>query len=615
VWLRERLVQDSMTKSTLKWISFVVLTVTFLSLSPQLRFWLFRGAQWHGAYVTLDGDEFLYSAYINALIDGRPRKNDPFSGRSDNPKAPLPESTFSIQFVPPFVIASLAKTFHASASTAFIVLMGAAGFLAASALFALLIFIVKDNRIAAVGTLAVVCFGTAAAGQGLLRLLIVGDASVGLMFLRRYQPAATFFLFFVFCLFVWRGLLAENQTRAVSHAAIAGGCLALLIFSYLYLWTAAFAWIACVGVLWACVRRREARRAITVVGMIAASAVLVFCLYGYLVSHRSANLTETQTLISTHQPDLGRVPEFIGFVTLAGFIFGARCRRISTDDPRLIFGLSFALLPLLLFNQQVITGKSIQAFHFQDFIANYVAVLALVVLVSFWARSLRPRMFVWMSVLCLLWGVIEVDLPAQARYTSDLVNDEMIPTLSRLKEFAEEDGTWSSLQNEGKAPSAVFSPHSEVMRLLPTWTPYGPLLGLGSLDFGTASRSEKRVYIYLYYGGVTTQRFADLLNGTSDDGFMNYYTRSAVFGHERVLPKLTYHFQPIQPSEIAEQVRFYDSYIASFSREEALKYPIAYLIVRADTSFDFSHIDLWYERDPGELVGSYYLYRLKFRVQ
>ena len=36
------------------------------------------------------------------------------------------------------------------------------------------------------------------------------------------------------------------------------------------------------------------------------------------------------------------------------------------------------------------------------------------------------------------------------------------------------------------------------------------------------------------------------------------------------------------------------------------------LVTRAKT-FDFSHIDLWYERDAGERVGVYNLYRLKLR--
>ena len=147
-------------------------------------------------------------------MDGRTRRNDPFAGRDDNPKAPLPESTFSIQLVPPLVIASLAKIFRVSASTAFIVLMALAGLLASLSIFWLLFSISSDSRLTAVGTLLVLCFGTAAAGHGLVGVLLTGDASVGLLFLRRYQPAASFFLFFVFCTLTWRALTAESVWRS-----------------------------------------------------------------------------------------------------------------------------------------------------------------------------------------------------------------------------------------------------------------------------------------------------------------------------------------------------------------------------------------------------------------
>jgi hypothetical protein len=110
-----------------KWCALAVTAITFLSLMPQIHFWLVRGSQWRGAYTVLQLDEVLYSAYINALIDGRPRRNDPTTGQDDHPQAPLPESLFSIQFIPPYAIAFLARVFGASASTAFIVLMGAAG--------------------------------------------------------------------------------------------------------------------------------------------------------------------------------------------------------------------------------------------------------------------------------------------------------------------------------------------------------------------------------------------------------------------------------------------------------------------------------------------------------
>jgi hypothetical protein len=155
-----------MNRSSLKWCALVGIAITFLSLLPQLHLWLARGSQWHGAYAIVDGDEFLYSAYINALIDGRPRRNDPFTGRDDNPNAPLPESTFSIQFVPPLVIASLARACGASASTAFIVLIGAAGLLASVAVFLFVLCIKGGTRLYSAGGRFVVFFGGGAAGVG-----------------------------------------------------------------------------------------------------------------------------------------------------------------------------------------------------------------------------------------------------------------------------------------------------------------------------------------------------------------------------------------------------------------------------------------------------------------
>src|SRR5882724_9476484 len=114
---------------TFKYCALVVTAITFLSLVPQLRFWLARGSQWQGSYTILQPDEVIYSAYVNALIDGRPRRTDPSAGQDDHPQAPLPESLFSIQFIPPFIIAWLARACGASASTAFIVLGGVAGLL------------------------------------------------------------------------------------------------------------------------------------------------------------------------------------------------------------------------------------------------------------------------------------------------------------------------------------------------------------------------------------------------------------------------------------------------------------------------------------------------------
>src|SRR6266699_6955024 len=151
-----------------KWCAVACLAMVLLSLVPQIHRWIARGRDWNGAYVSPQGDEPLYSAYINALIDGRTRKNDPFAAKDSTPASPLPESTFSIQFIPPYVISFLARTFGASAATAMIAVLGAAGLLATLSVFWLLNSMVGDARIAAAGTLFVLCLGGLAGGHGLL---------------------------------------------------------------------------------------------------------------------------------------------------------------------------------------------------------------------------------------------------------------------------------------------------------------------------------------------------------------------------------------------------------------------------------------------------------------
>src|SRR6266545_29997 len=403
--------------------------VVLLSLLPQIHFWLVRGGNWNGAYATIQGDEFLYSAYINALIDGRPRRNDPFAGRDSTPASPLPESTFSIQFIPSYAIAGLARAFHLSASSAFIALLAIAGLLASLSIFWLLASITGDGKVAAVGVMFVVCLGALAGGQGILGLVLKpGVVFLGLPFLRRYQPAADLPLFFIFCALVWQALDPENKRRAWLYAALAGLILAVLIFSYLYLWTAAAAWLMCLAVLWLYLRsREERRRALALFIITAAIATVALMPYAYLVSHRATNLDEAQTMVLTHRPDLFRAPEIIGFVLLVLLVIAVRRGQVKRSEPRVILAASFALLPLLLFNQQIVTGRSMQPYHFESFIANYAVLISLVIVTTLFYQPIKRRSLLWIAVLCFLWGAIEVSMPIIANYRPNIAADQMVP--------------------------------------------------------------------------------------------------------------------------------------------------------------------------------------------
>lgn len=72
--------------------------VAIFGLYPQFAVWYERGQDWNGVFASNDLDEAAYASYLQALIDGRPRKNDPYSGRDQTPEDPQYESIFSIQF-------------------------------------------------------------------------------------------------------------------------------------------------------------------------------------------------------------------------------------------------------------------------------------------------------------------------------------------------------------------------------------------------------------------------------------------------------------------------------------------------------------------------------------
>src|SRR5262249_7262295 len=146
----------------------------------------------------------------------------------------------------------------------------------------------EDNQIAAAGVLFVLCFGGLAGGHALVGLLVkTTDLSMpSLPFLRRYQPAASFPFLLVLIGLVWHTLTAQTKRRSFLAALLAGVTLGLLIFSYLYLWTAAAAWLVCVGLLWFLLRPDDRRNLVYTLTIITAVTALVFVPYLYLVSHR-----------------------------------------------------------------------------------------------------------------------------------------------------------------------------------------------------------------------------------------------------------------------------------------------------------------------------------------
>jgi hypothetical protein len=352
---------------------------------------------------------------------------------------------------------------------------------------------------------------------------------------------------------------------------------------------------------------------LTTIGGITAVALVP---YFYLLSNRPATLDEQQTMILTHSPDLLRVHEILGAAILIVIVVGIRRRLIERSNPVMLYAASLALLPFIVFNQQILTGKTMQAFHYEISVVNYSTLVGLLITLTLFWKPVPRRLLAWMAALSFTWGLIVVALPARLIFVPFAVNaDKSVPVLRRLNELSKQDGTLADLQAKGQASTLVFSTSLPVIALLPTWTSQGTLLDAGGVDFGSVTREERKqfFYMHLYYSNADTEALRRVLNGGEDNPIMDRYARSMIFGHERITPALSLHFKPIQEDEVDQEVRAYQTYANSFSRAEVLKRPVAYAVAPVDENFDFANLDRWYERDAGERVGFFTLYRLKLR--
>src|SRR6478672_2730353 len=144
-----------------RWGIGAAVAVMLVSLIPQAYFMAQRGREWHGANAISHPDEVAYSAYLASLIRGHARRYDPFTGREQ-----VPESLFSVQFIPAYVAALPARVFGLRASHVFIILTPLCALASSLAIFWLFLLLTRDERFSAAAVLIVLGTGTFMAGQG-----------------------------------------------------------------------------------------------------------------------------------------------------------------------------------------------------------------------------------------------------------------------------------------------------------------------------------------------------------------------------------------------------------------------------------------------------------------
>jgi hypothetical protein len=583
LWISKAIISDG--KRGLKLALVTAFLMAIVTSIPQIHLWYVRGSEWNGSCAYSDWDELAYVAYTNALIDGRPRQNDPYSGKDSGEF----ESLFSIQFLPAYTVAIPAKLLHIPGDIAFILLLPIATIATVLAIWWLLFELTGNSLLAAAGAICVVSFGTAAAHSPLQMLAGVQTQYNPFPFLRRHIPAVPFPIFFLANVFIWRAL-----TRRLAWVIGAAICFSILVYSYFFLWTALAGWFFTILILWFLLRPADRSKVLKMSAILAATGTIALTPYFWLLTQRGHSMDREQLLELSHAPDLFRAPELYAALILCFLIYHLRLKWKRYEDPTILFTASFALAPFLLFNQQLLTGRSLQPFHYEEFAANYWVVVAAVLAIALLPRNVPRRIFAYMVIAGLSVALMLATLLVLVMERSNIRFDQLRPVARKL--------------SQEKIDGVVFASDGFLTQTIPTASHHPVLWARYLYTFSNVDSSEqkRRFYQYLYYSGFNESLFAQMLQN-------DVTAQWEIFGPKRVNPMLSGGHSPITPEEIESATTEYRQFMESFESALGTTPLLRYAVV--SPSDNLSNLDRWYERIASQKVGDFIIYSLKSKVQ
>jgi hypothetical protein len=114
----------------------------------------------------------------------------------------------------------------------------------------------------------------------------------------------------------------------------------------------------------------------------------------------------------------------------------------------------------------------------------------------------------------------------------------------------------------------------------------------------------------MYYSGLSLKEVA---TGMTEGRFI---VLAPLFGVERVIEGLATDPKPITTLEMRDELKRYGDYLQNFGIQQAKNPVLNYVVIpNSDAAPNLTNLDKWYERDAGEQVGLFKIYRVKLRTQ
>jgi hypothetical protein len=359
-------------------------------------------------------------------------------------------------------------------------------------------------------------------------------------------------------------------------------------------------------------RSEEWRKDFIFLAITGAVCVLSIIPYGLLLSNRNPFMDKAQLLVLTRNPDFLQRVEILGYFVLTFTALALFLKITKLAEKKVYFIAAFALAPLLVFNQQILTGKSLQPFHYEYYVINYVVLLAIVLIVSVFRQKilerLKPLSIILLSILSIVsiyWGYIETTETTHFWDDVNIRRDEAMPVNLRLKELANGNIETAKQQTTLNLESLQADSQTTVAPQPVVWARHQHVFS-GLKDW---EENKRRYYQLLYYSDLDAEFLRKSLTGCR-----NIEACMALFGWDRFNAKLSANARPLTVPEIEEEVENFENFTQNFNVEDARNPQISYVIVYGEANDALENIDRWYRRDSGEILGKYILYKTTLKT-
>jgi hypothetical protein len=224
--------------------------------------------------------------------------------------------------------------------------------------------------------------------RGLISFLH-GESPVSfLVFGQPVMPATIYLFFFSFLV----AFLQFFRTRVLGYGVLSAFLLGLNFYNYFYAWTYLYAFGGLLGLF--LLFKKRWKDAIGVAGVYIGALIVAV---PYIVNLHRATLYATYAEVSERVGILyTHAPLFVGVVVLISiviFFLGYP----KEDKEQYLFSLALLLTPFVTLNQQILTGKVMQAGHYHYYLHKPIAIiLSLIVVFAFLTRK---KLYIYKNAL------------------------------------------------------------------------------------------------------------------------------------------------------------------------------------------------------------------------